>query len=72
MARRNRFRIDVGLREAQLFTMLTITEQQAKAQWSKLLVRARDGEEIIITRDGKPYAKMVPLTTEQPPQTRPG
>jgi prevent-host-death family protein len=63
MARRNRFRIDVGLREAQLFTMPIVTEQQAKAQWSKLLVRARDGEEIIITRDGKPYAKMMPLTT---------
>ncbi|MEC3912237.1 type II toxin-antitoxin system prevent-host-death family antitoxin [Sphingobium sp. CR2-8] len=52
--------------------MLTVTEQQAKAQWSKLLVRARDGEEIIITRDGKPYAKMVPLTTEQPQQSRSG
>ncbi len=62
----------MGLREAQLFTMLTVTEQQAKAQWSKLLVRARDGEEIIITRDGKPYAKMMPLTTEQPQQTRSG
>ena len=48
--------------------MATVTEQQAKAQWSKLLDRARDGEDIIIVRDGKPYVKMVPLPAEQRPQ----
>jgi prevent-host-death family protein len=60
------FRFDLGRRLAQLFLMVIVTEQQARAQWSKLLIRARDGEEIVITRDGKPYAKMVPLDTEEP------
>lgn len=52
--------------------MLIVTEQQAKAQWSTLLDRARDGEEIIVMRDGKPYAKMVPLDEEHPQQNRSG
>ncbi len=52
--------------------MLTVTEQQAKAQLSRLLERARDGEEIIVTRDGKPYAKVIPLDKDYPEPTNSG
>jgi prevent-host-death family protein len=39
--------------------VVTITE--AKANWSRLVRRAESGEEIIITRAGKPCARLVPL-----------
>ena len=35
---------------------------EAKTHFSKLLVRAHTGEEIIIGKAGKPYAKLVPLS----------
>jgi prevent-host-death family protein len=66
------FRFDLSRRFVQLFCMATVTEQQAKAEWSKLLVRARNGEETIVTRDGEPYAKIVPLDAEQTQPTRLG
>ena len=34
---------------------------EAKTYFSKLLARAHTGEEIIIGKAGKPYAKLVPL-----------
>lgn len=40
---------------------------EAKTQFSQLLERAHRGEEIIIAKNGKPYAKLVPL---DPPQAR--
>ncbi len=40
-------------------TFITIT--QAKAQLSALLERAAVGEEIVITKRGKPVAKLVAL-----------
>ncbi|MEA2061760.1 MAG: type II toxin-antitoxin system Phd/YefM family antitoxin [Thermodesulfobacteriota bacterium] len=33
----------------------------AKTHFSKLLLRVHSGEEIIIAKAGKPYAKLVPL-----------
>ncbi len=33
----------------------------AKTHFSKLLARVHSGEEIIIAKAGKPYAKLVPL-----------
>jgi prevent-host-death family protein len=33
----------------------------AKTHFSKLLLRVHAGEEIIIAKAGKPYAKLVPL-----------
>jgi prevent-host-death family protein len=33
----------------------------AKTHFSKLLLRVQSGEEIIIAKAGKPYAKLVPL-----------
>ena len=35
---------------------------EAKTYFSKLLARAHTGEEIIIAKAGKPYAKLVPLS----------
>jgi prevent-host-death family protein len=39
---------------------------QAKTQLSRLLERAHQGEEIIIAKDGKPYARLVPLEAPRP------
>ena len=41
----------------------------AKTHFSKLLLRVHAGEEIIIAKAGKPYAKLVPLkqVTERVP-----
>lgn len=38
----------------------------AKTHFSKLLDRAHAGEEIILAKAGKPYAKLVPIATEKP------
>lgn len=36
-----------------------------KKHFSKLLARAHNGEEIIIGKSGKPYAKLVPLSPQK-------
>ncbi|MHB1202480.1 MAG: type II toxin-antitoxin system Phd/YefM family antitoxin [Acidithiobacillus sp.] len=36
---------------------------EAKTHLSQLLERARAGEEIILAKNGKPYARLVPLET---------
>ncbi|MCF6267780.1 MAG: type II toxin-antitoxin system Phd/YefM family antitoxin [Desulfuromusa sp.] len=41
--------------------MQTINVHEAKTQFSRLLSRAHTGEEIIIAKAGKPYAKLVPF-----------
>jgi prevent-host-death family protein len=38
-----------------------VTMQEAQAALAELLVRARHGEEIVITSDGKPVARLVPV-----------
>lgn len=40
---------------------ITVNVQQAKAQLSKLLAHAQAGEEIVITKSGQPWAKLVPI-----------
>lgn len=40
-------------------TMYNVHE--AKTQFSRLLDRAHRGEEIILAKGGKPYAKLVPI-----------
>lgn len=42
-----------------------INVHNAKTQFSRLLERAHDGEEIILAKAGKPYAKLVPLETRK-------
>ena len=41
--------------------MEIINIHYAKTHFSKLLLRVHSGEEIIIAKAGKPYAKLVPL-----------
>ena len=40
---------------------MMINVHDAKTQFSKLLERAHAGQEIILAKAGKPYARMVPL-----------
>ncbi|MBY0274993.1 type II toxin-antitoxin system Phd/YefM family antitoxin [Candidatus Binatia bacterium] len=40
----------------------------AKTQLSRLLERVSHGEEVVITRHGKPVAKLVPITRRQAPR----
>ncbi len=39
-----------------------VNVHEAKTHFSKLLARAHNGEEIIIGKAGKPYAKLIPLS----------
>ncbi|MDA8425027.1 MAG: type II toxin-antitoxin system prevent-host-death family antitoxin [Treponema sp.] len=41
--------------------MIIVNVHEAKTQFSKLLDRAHRGEEIILAKGGKPFAKLVPL-----------
>lgn len=50
--------------------MTKVNVHDAKTQFSRLLERARAGEEIVIAKNGKPYAKLVPL--DQPKPRQPG
>lgn len=45
-----------------------VNVHEAKTHLSKLLERAHHGEEIILAKAGKPYARLVPL--ESAPKTR--
>lgn len=40
----------------------------AKTQLSRLLERVEHGEEVVITRHGKPVAKLVPITQRRRPR----
>ena len=46
----------------------TINIHEAKTHFSKLIKRAHDGEEIILAKSGKPYARLLPLKEKQPRQ----
>jgi len=50
--------------------MAAINVHEAKTQLSKLLDRAHRGEEVVICKSGKPYARLVPL--EKQPARKPG
>jgi prevent-host-death family protein len=43
-----------------------INVHDAKTHFSRLLERAHAGEEIILAKAGKPYARLVPLQQEKP------
>lgn len=38
-----------------------VNVHEAKTHFSKLLKRAHEGEEIVLSKAGKPYAKLVPI-----------
>ncbi|MGH7577611.1 MAG: type II toxin-antitoxin system Phd/YefM family antitoxin [Longimicrobiales bacterium] len=44
----------------------TVNVHEAKTHFSRLLERAHRGEEIILAKAGKPYARLVPLERTQP------
>ena len=43
----------------------TVNIHEAKTHLSRLIKRAHDGEEIILAKAGKPYARLVPLETKK-------
>ncbi|MFP4258937.1 MAG: type II toxin-antitoxin system Phd/YefM family antitoxin [Desulfovermiculus sp.] len=43
-----------------------VNVHEAKTHLSKLLKRAHEGEEIILAKGGKPYARLLPLEDMQP------
>lgn len=45
-----------------------VNVHEAKTHFSKLLKRAHEGEEIVLSKAGKPYAKLVPI--ERAPKRR--
>ena len=49
---------------------MLINVHDAKTQFSKLLERAHAGQEIILAKAGKPYARMVPLAPAAPIRRR--
>lgn len=48
-----------------------VNVHDAKTHLSRLLDQAHAGEEIILAKAGKPYARLMPLATE-PPRRQPG
>ena len=44
---------------------IQVNVQEAKTRLSQILAEAERGEEVVIARDGKPVARLVPVT--QPP-----
>lgn len=44
----------------------TVNVHEAKTHFSRLLERVHAGEEIVIAKGGKPYARLVPLAGRQP------
>lgn len=43
-----------------------VNVHDAKTHLSRLLERARAGEEIVISKSGEPYARLVPLPGDEP------
>lgn len=46
--------------------MAQVNVHEAKTQLSRLLERAHAGEEIVIAKNGAPYARLVPLDKPRP------
>ena len=51
---------------ANMERMKTVNVHTAKTHLSRLLDRVHGGEEIVIAKSGKPYARLVPLQNRQP------
>ena len=49
---------------------MLVNVHEAKTHFSKLLEKAHAGQEIILAKAGKPYARMVPLATVAPKRQR--
>ena len=44
--------------------MIRVNIREAKTQFSRLLARVRDGEEVVIASAGKPVARLLPWEKE--------
>jgi prevent-host-death family protein len=51
--------------------MANVSVYNARAEFSRLIERALAGEEIVITRRGKPAVRLVPVGQDQP-KRKPG
>lgn len=49
-----------------------VNVHEAKTNFSRLLDRAHAGEEIILAKAGRPYAKLVPFSDPDRPRRKPG
>ena len=49
-----------------------VNVHDAKTHFSKLLDRAHAGEEIVLAKAGKPYAKLVPISNPPKARRKPG
>ena len=49
--------------------MTSVNIYDAKTQLSKLIARVEAGEQITISRNGRPAAKLVPIDTSPQPRT---
>jgi prevent-host-death family protein len=45
--------------------MRTVNVHEAKTQFSRLIDAAHAGETILVAKDGKPWARLVPLEADQ-------
>lgn len=52
-------------------TRTVVNVHEAKTHFSRLLERAHAGEEIVVAKAGKPYARLVALEAPKP-ERRPG
>lgn len=52
-------------------TPLTVNVHEAKTHFSRLLEQVHAGQEVILSKAGTPYARMVPLE-QAPAQRQPG
>jgi len=44
---------------------MIVNVHEAKTQLSRLLLRVGQGEEVVIARDGKPVARLVPFAAQE-------
>lgn len=51
--------------------LASVNMHEAKTHLSKLVARVEGGEQIVITRAGKPAAKLVPVQLEKPKKLGP-
>lgn len=51
--------------------VVTVNVHEAKTHFSRLLDQVHAGQEVILSKAGKPYARMLPLEAE-PPSRKPG
>lgn len=51
--------------------MTTVNIHDAKTQFSKLITRVQQGEEVVISKAGKPVARLVPAANAPQPR-KPG